>query len=70
MNSGVDKNNLTKENITTLQKGAANLRGISKTWRTRTTILFVLSLPIILISNAGISTLQKIVATTGHTTIL
>lgn len=70
MNGGVDKNNLTEENITALQKGADNLLRHIKNME-------YYGIPCVVAinhfdsdSDAEISTLQKIVATTGCKAIL
>ncbi|WP_336276943.1 formate--tetrahydrofolate ligase [Bartonella sp. CB178] len=70
MNGGVDKNNLVKENLSALQKGAANLlRHINN--------MKHFGIPCVIAinhfdtdSNVEINTLQKIVATTGHKAVL
>ncbi|EJF83249.1 formate-tetrahydrofolate ligase [Bartonella elizabethae Re6043vi] len=70
MNGGVDKNNLTEENITALEKGAANLLRHIKNME-------LYGIPCVVAinhfgsdSDAEIRTLQKIVATTGRKAII
>ncbi|WP_212111525.1 formate--tetrahydrofolate ligase [Bartonella queenslandensis] len=70
MNGGVDKNNLTEENITALEKGAANLIRHIKNME-------LYGIPCVVAinhfdsdSDAEIRTLQKIVATTGHKALI
>ncbi|WP_208435605.1 formate--tetrahydrofolate ligase [Bartonella phoceensis] len=70
MNGGVNKNNLAEENITALQKGAVNLLRHIKN-------IEYYGIPCIVAinhfntdSDAEISTLQKIVATTGYKAIV
>ncbi|CAK00634.1 formate--tetrahydrofolate ligase [Bartonella tribocorum] len=70
MNGGVDKNNLTEENITALEKGAANLVRHIKN-------MALYGIPCVVAinhfdsdSDAEIRTLQKIVATTGHKALI
>ncbi|WP_074381005.1 formate--tetrahydrofolate ligase [Bartonella doshiae] len=70
MNGGIDKNNLTIENVAALQKGAENLLRHIKNME-------LYGIPCVVAINhfdsdseTEISTLQKIVATTGHKAIL
>lgn len=70
MNGGVDKNNLTEENITALEKGVANLIRHIKNME-------LYGIPCVVAinhfdsdSDAEIRTLQKIVATTGHKALI
>ncbi|MET3588939.1 formate--tetrahydrofolate ligase [Bartonella silvatica] len=70
MNGGVDKNNLTEENIAALQKGAANLLRHIKNMEHYGVPCVVAINHFDSDSDAEITMLQKIVATTGCKAIL
>ncbi|GAA5104891.1 formate--tetrahydrofolate ligase [Bartonella jaculi] len=70
MNGGVDKNNLEKENITALQKGAANLLRHIKNMEHYGIPCVIAINHFDTDSDTEIRTLQKIVATTGHKAFL
>ncbi|WP_375632165.1 MULTISPECIES: formate--tetrahydrofolate ligase [unclassified Bartonella] len=70
MNGGLDKNNLTEENITALEKGAANLLRHIKNMKHYGIPCVVAINHFDSDSDAEIKTLQKIVATTGHKAII
>ncbi|WP_375653353.1 formate--tetrahydrofolate ligase [Bartonella sp. OD88NMGDW] len=70
MNGGVDKNNLTEENITALEKGTANLLRHIKNMEHYGIPCVVAINHFDSDSDAEIKTLQKIVATTGHKAII
>ncbi|WP_455475899.1 formate--tetrahydrofolate ligase [Bartonella sp. B17] len=70
MNGGVDKNNLEVENITALQKGAANLLRHIKNMKHFGIPCIVAINHFDTDSDSEISTLQEIVATTGHKAVL
>lgn len=70
MNGGVTKNNLATENISALKKGAANLLRHIKNMEHYGIPCIVAINHFYSDSDAEISTLQKIVETTGHKAIL
>ncbi len=70
MNGGVDKKNLTEENITALKEGAANLLRHIKNMEHYGIPCIVALNHFDTDSDAEISMLQKIVATTGHKAVV
>ncbi|MGF7157115.1 formate--tetrahydrofolate ligase [Bartonella heixiaziensis] len=70
MNGGVNKNNLKEENITALQKGAANLLRHIRNMKHYGIPCVIAINHFDTDSDAEISTLQKIIATTGHKAFL
>ncbi len=70
MHGGVDKKKLTEENITALQEGAANLLRHIKNMEHYGIPCVIALNHFDTDSDAEISTLQKIVATTGHKAIV